>query len=394
MRESFAVLVLLIATAVPAPAAADVRRGPPGAAFYTPPSPLPGDEHGDPVWVRRQTGPDALDGARSRRLLLYRSTGVNGKPVAVSGTLSLPNGRAPAGGWPVITYGHGTTGNGDACAPTRGYDTDGLVSYPYPLLNRWLKAGYALVRTDYEGQGTPGVHPFLVGRSEGRSMLDIVRAAIALEPRLGRRVVIAGHSQGGHAALWAASLAPKWTPELRVRGTVAFAPASHLAEQGELVRAVTTPSSLSAFAAIILRGVEAARPKLDLSRLLGQRAAALYPDTLTRCYGELSRPDSFGGLAPAEVFRPDADLTPFLEAVARSDPERLAIRTPVRVDQGTADTTVLPPFTAQLVEVYRNRGIKTTYETYEGVSHRDVVAAAATNATRWIRARLARRGPG
>ena len=58
------------------------------------------------------------------------------------------------------------------------------MSYAYPLLQRWLKAGYAVVRTDYEGLGTPGVHPYLVGRSEGRSVLDAVRAARALDPRL------------------------------------------------------------------------------------------------------------------------------------------------------------------------------------------------------------------
>ena len=75
----------------------------------------------------------------------------------------------------------------------------------YPLLQRWLKAGYAVVRTDYEGLGTPGVHQYLVGKSEGRSVLDAVRAARALEPRCRKRFVIAGHSQGGHAALFAAA---------------------------------------------------------------------------------------------------------------------------------------------------------------------------------------------
>jgi pimeloyl-ACP methyl ester carboxylesterase len=388
MRRYVLALALLLAAAVPAPAAAKVRTGPPGAAFYDPPSRLPGDRHGDAVWVRRQTGPDALDGARSRRLLLYRSTGVDGRPAAVSGSVSLPRGRAPRGGWPVITYGHGTSGSGDACAPTRGYDTDGLVSYPYPLLNRWLRAGYAVVRTDYEGQGTPGVHPFLVGRSEGRSMLDIVRAARELEPRLSRRIAIAGHSQGGHAALWAASLAPKWTPELRVRGTVAFAPASHLAEQGGFIRSLTTPSSQSAFATLILRGVDESRPKLDVSAIISERAAPLYRETLTTCYGELSRPGSLGGLAPAELLLPEVDFTPYLRAIARSDPERLAIRTPVRVEQGTADTTVLPVFTDQLVREYERRGIRTTYTTYEGVSHRGVVDEAGTAATRWIKRRL------
>ena len=240
MRRALLPLTLLIATAVvAAPAAADVRTGPRGAAFYKPPAHLKG-KHGALIWARRQTGRDALKGASKDQLLLYRSTSVGGKKIAVSGSLALPKGKAPRGGWPVITYAHGTTGAADACAPTRGYDANDLVSYAYPLLRRWLKAGYAVVRTDYEGLGTPGVHPYLVGESEGRSVLDAVRAARALEPRLSKRFVIAGHSQGGHAALFAASLAKKWVPDLQLRGTVAFAPASHLEAQFRATLGIAT----------------------------------------------------------------------------------------------------------------------------------------------------------
>ena len=229
-RALIALSLLIVAAVVAAPAAsAKVRQGPKGAAFYDPPGNAHG-KHGTLIWARRQTGPDAIAGSRSR-LILYRSTGPDGKANAVSGSVALPKGKAPKGGWPVITYAHGTTGSADTCAPTRGYDAGTLVSYAYPLLKRWLKAGYAVVRTDYEGLGTPGVHAFLGGETEGRSVLDAVRAARKLEPRLSKRYVIAGHSQGGHAALFATSLAPSWTPELRLRGTVAFAPASHLGEQ-------------------------------------------------------------------------------------------------------------------------------------------------------------------
>ena len=83
-------------------------------------------------------------------------------------------------------------------------------------LDAWLKAGFAVVRTDYQGLGTPGTHEYLVGQDEGHSVLDIVRAARQVDSTLGKRVIIGGHSQGGHAALWAAALAPKWTPELDV----------------------------------------------------------------------------------------------------------------------------------------------------------------------------------
>jgi hypothetical protein len=134
----------------------------------------------------------------------YRSVGVDGKAINVSGVVSLPKGKPPKNGWPVITYDHGTTGIADQCAPSRDSLSNPAHvynSYAYPLLNRWLKAGYAVVRTDYQGLGTAGAHQYLVGVAEGRSTLDIVRAARKLDKRVGNRFAIAGHSQGGHAAL-------------------------------------------------------------------------------------------------------------------------------------------------------------------------------------------------
>src|SRR4051794_12314657 len=98
--------------------------------------------HGDVVSSRALTGAAALKSADSNRLVLYRSVGIGDKRVTVSGTISLPKGKAPKGGWPIITWAHGTTGMADKCAPSRA-GTDPLVSYAYPLFNRWLKAGYA-----------------------------------------------------------------------------------------------------------------------------------------------------------------------------------------------------------------------------------------------------------
>ena len=101
-RALIALSILAVAAVVAAPAAsAKVRQGPKGAAFYEPPGNAHG-KHGTLIWARRQTGPDAIAGRRSR-LLLYRSTGPDGKANAVSGSLALPKGKAPKGGWPVIT---------------------------------------------------------------------------------------------------------------------------------------------------------------------------------------------------------------------------------------------------------------------------------------------------
>ena len=36
----------------------------------------------------------------------------------MTGMVAVPNGTAPAGGWPVVTWGHGTNGMADVCAPS------------------------------------------------------------------------------------------------------------------------------------------------------------------------------------------------------------------------------------------------------------------------------------
>ena len=388
-RAVIALSLLIVAAVVAAPAAsARVRQGPKGAAFYDPPGNAHG-KHGTLIWARRQTGPDAIASSRSR-LILYRSTGPDGKANAVSGSVALPKGKAPKGGWPVITYAHGTTGSADTCAPTRGYDAGTLVSYAYPLLKRWLKAGYAVVRTDYEGLGTPGVHAFLGGKTEGRSVLDAVRAARKLEPRLSKRYVIAGHSQGGHAALFATSLAPSWTPELRLRGTVAFAPASHLGEQFPLATGLSNAGGgLGAFIGLGARMIDTTVPSVDVASLFTPEATAFYPQTETECYDALSRPESFGGLPLNQIFRSGADLSPLVNAIENeADPENLRIPTPVRVEQGAADVTVFQTFTDQLVDEYEAKGSKVTYKVYPGVSHGGVVDAGASDASKWIRDRF------
>src|SRR3954467_14480068 len=248
MRRFSALLALLLLAAAPSAHAATPK-------------------HGQLLQSRKLTGEPALTSAGKNWLVKYRSVGVDGKAITVSGVVSLPKGNAPKKGWPVISYDHGTTGIADQCAPSRDA-TDNPAhpynSYVYPLLNRWLKAGYAVVRTDYQGLGSGGIHEYLNGVAEGRSTLDVVRAARKVNPKISKRLAISGHSQGGHAALWGAFLAPKYTPELKLRGTVAFAPASHISELVSLVKTQKSPGGgLSSEAALVLRGVDDFNPGLN-----------------------------------------------------------------------------------------------------------------------------------
>jgi pimeloyl-ACP methyl ester carboxylesterase len=373
----------------PAAAPAKTPKGPTGNAFYTPPKKTSAKRHGAPIWTRRLTGAGALAPAASNTLVLYRSTGSDGKANAVSGTITVPKGKAPKGGWPILTWAHGTTGIADSCAPSRS-PSDPYTSYVYPDLDKWLKAGYAVVRTDYQGLGTPGVHGYLIGKDEGRSVLDIVRAARSAVGHLSNKVIIGGHSQGGHAALWAAALARTWTPELKVAGTVAFAPASHLGEQASLITSVKTPSALTALAALILRGADSADPALHVSSLLSDKAAALYPLTLTQCLPALGVVNEFAGLAPSEALKDGADIASLVAFINANDPETLKIRTPVEILQGTSDTTVLPPFTDQLDSALRASGVSVTYKKYDGVNHGGVVGAGDADALAFAKKKLGR----
>ncbi len=363
------------------PANSTPRVGPAGTRFYAPASRFVRGVHGSLIWRRAFHGSAGLPGAINT-LLLYTQTGIHGRLVATSGFVAVPRGRPPVDGWPVVTWGHGTTGIADGCAPTR-YDNAQDFGTIDPLLERWLGAGYAVVRTDYEGLGTPGTHPYLIGRSEGRAMLDAVRAARRFEHGLSNRVIITGHSQGAHAALWAASMARAYTPELRVRGVVAFAPPSHLAQVISRIRSVTS-ARLTGTLALLLRGAELVKSSLHIPSLLTPAAARLYPQTLTRCSVALASSGSYGGVPGDRLFQPSAHIAALQHVLGANDPGRLKIGAPILIEQGLADVSVPPAYAQALARSLSRVGDHVTYHTYPGADHGGVLSAAADDATAFM----------
>jgi hypothetical protein len=59
-----------------------------------------------------------LAGASRAWHVAYRSTSWNGGLTVTTGTVTVPRGRPPSGGWPVVSFGHGFGGTADACAPS------------------------------------------------------------------------------------------------------------------------------------------------------------------------------------------------------------------------------------------------------------------------------------
>lgn len=365
------------------------KQGPAGLQFYKPPKKLPAG-HGKLIWQRKAGGSVPLANAKYNKLVLYTSTSPSGKRVAVSGSVSVPKGKAPKGGWPIISYGHGTTGIADKCAPsrnTKGGVAEGYISYTDPIMNEWLAAGYAVARTDYQGLGTPGDHPFLVGKASGRGILDIVRASRQMGLKISNKYLIAGHSQGGHAALFAAGQAAKWTPELKLRGTVSYAPASNFKTQAQALPALTSPNGLTALASLLVRGMSVEYPQINAEELLSDTVLPYYPLTRTKCLSEISGPDSLGGIAPSELLREGVDLEPLYGILDAQNP---AVKTsaPILLAQGTADSTTFPFLTDALNDSLVALGDNVDYRKYEGVAHGPIVDAAQDDAMAFFESRL------
>ena len=182
--------------------------------FYTLPSPVPSGQPGDIIRIERlSSAPDGSIGWR----VLYHTTDVTGADIVASGVIVAPDAPAPASGRTVVGWGHPTTGAAATCAPSNGIDPFDLIEG----LRALLTAGHVVAATDFPGMGVQGPNSYLIGRSEGNSVLDAVRAAQNMADTgttVSNDVLLWGHSQGGHAVLFAAQDAPSYAPELRLRG--------------------------------------------------------------------------------------------------------------------------------------------------------------------------------
>ena len=373
MRRIVAVTVSVVVSVV----AAITVAAPAMAAAPAVPAALKGAAPGTLV---TKTPIAAPSGAKAWKVS-YHSRAVDGHDVTVTGLVVAPAGAAPKGGRPVVTWAHGTTGIADQCAPSRA----AAAASALPYVDEMLAAGYVVAATDYEGLGSSGVHPFLVGQSEGRGVLDAARVAAAIPAaHASDRVLVFGHSQGGQAALFAGELAPSYAPELHVLGVAAAAPAADVEHILPLAGSVRGSAGYVALAAL---GFDAAYPDANVLQILTPEARQRAQIGLTECSGAVLQ--AFSG-DHAALFAADPLADPKLAAILHENSAGNQRTTaPILVVQGTADATILKPLTDGFVTKACAAGDRIDYRTYDGADHGTVIVAAKSDVLAWLAARVA-----
>jgi pimeloyl-ACP methyl ester carboxylesterase len=238
--------------------------------------------------------------------VVYRSTSGDGQATEVSGSVFVPRGHPPNGGWPVVAFGHGTTGIDEPCAPSLSKSLLGYTEAVGTLISK----GYAVALADFQGLGMPGVHPYTDSRTAGLNMIDSVRALRATFPDVSNRWGAFGGSQGGGAAWAADEQARTYAPELDLVGAVAVSPVADLtglvdkAQQGTL----TTEQMFGMVG--ITESLARLHPVLNRDDYR-RGAAARYWDSLAACSG----PEMDDRSHAADAVRP-TDVAPSTPAAA------------------------------------------------------------------------------
>jgi pimeloyl-ACP methyl ester carboxylesterase len=349
--------------------------------FYELPAELPAGEPG--ALIRTEPILSAPFGTSAWRVI-YHSRDLAGNDIPVSAVVIEPDGPAPAHGRPVLSWAHPTTGAAAHCAPSLGVDPFLLIEG----LHEFLDAGFTIAATDYPGMGVAGASSYLLGVTEGNSVLDAARAARNLpDAHAGEDLWLWGHSQGGQAALFAAQDAATYAPELTLHGVAVAAPAATLTtlmsddianHSGVAIASYAFPAFEAAYAdrfsheemqAILTPAGQAAVPQIEQLCLLSQNSEV----------AKLAEP-LVGGFVTSDPSTTEPWRTMLEENSAGGKP----IGAPIFVAQGLADSLVIPDATVGFVTSLCAAGEHVDFHTFEGVDHGFIADVALPSLFRWI----------
>lgn len=309
--------------------------------------------------------------------VVYTSTsGIDGSTQRVSGTIFAPEGTAPEGGWPIIAYGHGTTGVLNDCGPS----TDPELLGSSQIVAALVRSGYVVAVSDYQGLGLDGTyHPYLDARTVGNNLIDSVRAARKLVPDTSTRWASFGGSQGGQAAWAANELARSYGAGLDMVGSVSLVPAADITGLAAAAADGTLTDDQKPLLQWVLVGLSQAHPELDLDDYRRGIVAEKW-DELSACGGVLAADrTSLAAQIGDDDLRPATpEATAVLEGYLRemSLPKSPAAA-PMLVIYGGEDTLISQAWTDTAIGAGCAAGDTIQYVLQPNSGHADIDGAAA-----------------
>ncbi len=353
-----------------ASASAATQGNGPNGSFYNIPSAPFGDSHGTLLYYN--TTKSSQIKVATGYNIAYVSQDASNAPDVVTGSLWIPTAAwTGKGSRPLVSFAVGTQGLGVQCAPSK--ELAAGSEYDVVGMNDALKAGYAVVATDYQWSGTTDTPPptYMVGLSQGHAVLDAAIAATQL-PSSGLSsstpVITWGYSQGGGASAEAAQLQPSYAPSGNLVADASGGVPGNLLDVANALNG----GLAAGFAGDAVVGFSSAYPDLPLASLLNSTGQSFIANLKKQCMiGELlsglfKNFDKFtnGGLTLAQV-EAKGNWTPDVLANSTGMPGA-HIAVPTYMYRGIIDE-IIPPTVEDAV--YANlcaTGTKIQAATYPG----------------------------
>lgn len=381
VATSLALAAVTAGGAMVSAAAASPGKAPAGLpAFYRVVSKLPSDKPGTVIRYQK-VDTTQVDGTTYR--IMYVSETALGKPIAVTGMVIVPHTPPPSGGYQVVAWGHGTNGMAPQSAPSAHLDTTTTYT-TVPFANQLLAKNWELVASDYQGEGTPGPLPYLVGVVAARNTLDIVRAVQHVRTfHASSTYAVWGHSEGGQTALFSLHIASSYAPTIHLVGVVAGAPPS----QFKFIYTFLKTSNFRFYLFMAAAGMNAAygNKEAPLTEVLTKSAEKLLPVLEKGCYTYLEK--TLDVYSMTDIVKGNPFTQPaWSTLIGENDPENFTTssRAPLLIPQGGTDTQIPVASTKLLFTHLCKIGQDTERWIYPGQSHAGVIKYYMGDMIHWL----------
>jgi Secretory lipase len=344
--------------------------------FYDTPNPLPPGKPGELIRSERSDDYD-LSADFSAVRILYHSRSASRGEVAASGVVLVPDGTAPAGGWPVIAWAHGFSAAARQCAPS-------LLRNLYygPLLSMYVNLGYAVVATDYTGLGTDFRSAVMDVQSNAMDVIYSIPAAHAAVPQLGPKWVAMGSSLGANVAIGVAEMEGR-TRDPNYLGSIAISGVA------DLKAAYEPQANEQSFRmlALLAYGIKTVYPDFDIRDMLTEKAIPVY----RQVNGCSSLPNSSQFPASAMLkqnWRNDKFVEEFF---SRNRLGQKPAYGPLLVISDDRDPEVPPSMTVQVVTRMCKQGDRIQFDKFSDPQPGLIIGDSVRDQMVWLEARFAGR---